>query len=610
MAYDLTGKSDDWHLTNVLKKYGIAAIDSLFTDQPYVNDPIIPAGTPWDFTPLAVPSPPPALIADIPSPPFDHQPNPDNGSNNWAVNGSKTATGYPILCGDPHLGLNLPSLWYEIQLVSPTCNVSGVSLPGVPTIIIGFNRRIAWSQTNVEADVLDWYSVQFRNGSHDEYFYNNEWKKTTKRTEVIKVRGSKDVIDTVVYTLHGPVVTMNDQQLLRKDIPLGFAMRWEGHDGALEMKTFIMLNRAGSYDEYVKALSYFGCPAQNFIYADADNNIAIWVNGKFPLKWKDQGKFLMDGSKAENDWQGFLPHDHDPHVKNPPRNFVSSANQDPADSTYPYYLHWAFAVPTRAQRINERLGEMNRITADSMRMLQDDNKNMIAAYVLPSMISGIDAGKLNDRQRDILQSLQQWNYSASAESVDQGFFNEWWNNLKTAIWYDELGSKDMLYPEPDISMQTVKKNINQTWIDDKSTPQVETLNQLMNQTFVASIDSMQQAYGTDLKQWDWADIKKTRITHLLRIPAFSETVVKTGGAANMVNATSSDHGPSWRMIVELGTQPKAYGIYPGGQSGNPGSPFYDNMVERWRKGEQNELLILRDENEDNPKIIGSLRLKN
>ncbi|HUM46563.1 MAG TPA: penicillin acylase family protein, partial [Chitinophagales bacterium] len=610
MTYDLAGGSSDLAVTNVLKQYGQTVIDSLFTSHPYVNDPIIPVGTAWDFTPLAIPPAPQQWIADVPSPPFDHTPNPDNGSNNWAVGGSRTASGYPILCGDPHLGLNLPSLWYQMQLVSPDCNVSGVSLPGVPTIIIGFNDRIAWSETNVDADVLDWYSVKFKDSSHNEYFYNNDWKKTTMRKEVIKVRGSKDIVDTVVYTHHGPVVTMGDQPLLRDDFPEGFAMRWLGHDGSAELNTFLLLNRGKNYDDYVKAMSYFECPAQNFIYADADNNIAIWVNGKFPLKWKDQGKFLMDGSKPENDWQGWLPHDHDPHVKNPVRGFVSSANQLSTDATYPYYINWQMDAPMRGHRINQQLESMNKVTTENMRALQFDNKNMVADFVRSEMISAINQASLSDLQKQQLQLLMNWDGMADAGSIEQTVFNQWWKYLKIAIWNDEFGKEGFDYPDTDISLQTVKYNINKNWIDNINTPEKESLSQLINQSFIDAIDTLGKTYGTDTKNWQWAEVKNTHINHLLRIPALSRTQVITPGNSGIVNASGYDHGPSWRMIVELGKQPKAFGIYPGGQSGNPGSPFYENLIDPWSKGEQHEILILHDENEKDSNILTTITLKN
>ena len=611
MTYDLAGGSSDLAVTNVLKQFGQAAVDSLFSGRPYLNEPIIPAETPWDFVPLKLPAPlEPEQEAAISIANFDHTPNPANGSNNWAVNGTKTASGYPILCGDPHLGLNLPSIWYQMQLISPDCNATGVTLPGVPTVIIGFNDHIAWSETNVDADILDWYSVKFRDDSHLEYFYDNTWKKTDVRKEVIKVRGEADVIDTVYYTHHGPVVAMGDKKLMRSNFPVGYAMRWLGHDRSEELNTFLLLDRAQNYNDYVKAMSYFHCPAQNFIYADTENNIAVWVDGKFPLKWKNQGKFLMDGSEAGNDWQGWIPFEQDPHVKNPARGFVSSANQVSADSSYPYYINWQMDAPMRAHRINQQLAAMNNITAEDMRTLQYDNKNMVADFVLDEMIAGVDESALDKLQKQQLLLLRHWDQMAGAGSIEQTVFNTWWSNLKQAIWHDEFGKEGFEYPGTDISLQTVKYNINKKWIDDKNTVPEELLQQLIHQSFVSTIDSLVKNYGADTKHWQWGKVKNTHISHLLHIGAFSRIPVITPGNSGIVNATGYDHGPSWRMIIELGKVIKAYGIYPGGQSGNPGSPFYENMIDPWSKGLQNELIILHSPSEKNEHIAATLTLRN
>ncbi|MBX7109295.1 MAG: penicillin acylase family protein [Chitinophagales bacterium] len=610
MTYDLAGGSSDLAVSNAMKKYGKEAVDSLFNGHPYLSEPIIPAGTIWDFVPLKLPVPATAKQVSVDIAPLDHAPNPANGSNNWAVNGSKTASGFPILCGDPHLGLNLPSIWYQMQLISPDCNATGVTLPGVPTVIIGFNDHIAWSETNVDADILDWYSVKFRDESHLEYLYDNTWKKTSMRIELIKVRGENAVMDTVFYTHHGPVVTMGDEKLMRSDFPVGYAMRWLGHDRSEELNTFLLLDRARNYDDYVKAMSYFQCPAQNFIYADDDNNIAVWVDGRFPLKWKDQGKFLMDGSRPENDWQGWIPFEHDPHVKNPARGFVSSANQLSTDSTYPYYINWQMDAPMRAHRINQQLALMNNITAEDMRALQYDSKNLVADFVLQEMMEGVDQASLDKLQKEQLLLLRGWDQLAGAGSIEQTVFNTWWSNLKIAIWNDEFGEEGFEYPGTDISLQTVKYNINRQWIDDKRTVQVESLQQLMHQSFINTIDSLVKTYGADTASWQWGKVKNTHINHLLHIGAFSRIPVITSGNSGMVNATGYDHGPSWRMIIELGKKVKAYGIFPGGQSGNPGSPFYENMIEPWSNGLQQELLILHSPDEKNDRISAVITLRN
>ncbi|RYD92341.1 MAG: penicillin acylase family protein, partial [Sphingobacteriales bacterium] len=354
MSQNLAGGSNQFAMTNNLKKFGTADINDLFPDRPVYDDPIIPAGTKWDFKPVAIPKPSKSFVAQMTENIKPQDRREGIGSNNWAISGSKSASGYPILANDPHLDLTYPSIWYQVQLVSPNVNVYGVALPGAPGVVIGFNQKISWGVTNVDAAVLDWYQIKFKDKSKNEYWYNNQWNKVTRRIEEIKIKGKATIYDTVLYTHHGPVVyesaalkTTNSP----KNVPVGNALRWVAHDESDEFKTFYLLNRASNYADYREALRYFSAPAQNFIFADANNDIAITANGKLPLKYKEQGKYIMDGSDTANDWQGFIPYEHNPTVKNPPRGFVSSANQFPTDKTYPYYINWQFEDYNRGKRI-------------------------------------------------------------------------------------------------------------------------------------------------------------------------------------------------------------------------------------------------------------------
>jgi penicillin amidase len=391
MSETLAGGSDQFAMTNNLKHFGAATVNDLFPDQHFNNEPIIPAGTKWNFKPLPVPKPSKGFDAQMTAGIQPRQKVDGIGSNNWVVNGSKTASGYPILANDPHLTLSFPSIWYQLQLTSPSVNVNGVSLPGAPCIIIGYNQKVSWGVTNVGADVLDWYQIKFKDASKNEYWYNSRWNKVTRRIETIEIRGQQTEYDTVIYTHHGPVVyetaaKKDTSAHYTRNVPVGDALRWIAHDTSDDIKTFYLLNRSKNYTDYRAALTYFTAPAQNFIFASADNDIAITPNGKFPLKYKDQGKFILDGSDPANDWQGWIPASQNPTVKNPPRGFVSSANQSATDDTYPYYINWQFGSYYRGKRINDRLTAMHGATVDSMRLMQMDDYSILAQDVLPAMI--------------------------------------------------------------------------------------------------------------------------------------------------------------------------------------------------------------------------------
>ena len=616
MTSTLASGADDLLMTNVLRKYGTAITADLFPDYPTNESPIIPVGTKWDFNPLPIPTAPKDTMVNDLITMFDagfRRPNPEIGSNNWAVGAAKSATGHPLLSNDPHLTLSLPSIWYQMQLVSPTVNVYGATLPGAPNVIIGFNKDVAWGVTNVGADVLDFYKIKFKDNARREYWHDNQWKSVKTRLETIHVKGRPDVVDTVLYTHHGPVVYQSGATAFKKNIPVGYAARWIAHDPSNEMTCFYRLNRAKNFDDYRKALTYYVAPAQNFVFASNQDDIAISPTGRYPLKWKDQGKFLLDGTDPADDWHGFIPAEQNPLVKNPPRGFVSSANQSSTDPTYPYYVNWSFAPSERARRINSRLTAMQKATVDSMRSIQNDNFNLRAADALPVFLPLVNTSKLSEEQKKAFTALKKWNLNNDVQEIGPTIFGEWNSQFMRAVWNDEFDIGDETptrTPSFDRTLTLMQRDTGSHWFDNVKTSTRERLPDVLTQSFKSTCDTLVKKYGPVGNGWTWGPRKATAIRHLLPgVDAFSAMNVQIGGGNVIVNATTERTGPSWRMVVELGPQPKAYGVYPGGQSGNPGSPYYQDMLETWRTGQLNELLYLQTAQDKSPRIKRKLILK-
>jgi penicillin G amidase len=613
MSETLTSGSDQYALTNNLQKFGVAAVNELFPDLSFHQDPIIPVGTKWDFKPVPIPKPSAAFIAQMDNTIKPLQKEDGVGSNNWAISGSKTASGYPILANDPHLHLTFPSIWYQVQMTSPTVNVYGASLPGAPTIVIGYNEKISWGVTNVDADVMDWYQIKFKDRSKNEYWYNNRWNKVKKQIEVINIKGERPVMDTVLYTHHGPVVYEDSSKKPRdgnKYIPVGNALRWIAHDESNDFMTFYLLNRGTNYADYREALTYFAAPAQNFVFASADNDIAMTTNGRFPLKFKDQGKFILDGSDPANDWHGFIPAEQNPTVKNPLRGFVSSANQSPADSTYPYYINWRFDLYERGKRINDLLGAMKKATADSIRVMQTDVYSMRAHDILPTMLKYLDTSKMDNDQLKAFEIIKNWDKKFTINSMGAGIFYTWWLRFYNMTW-DEFTVKDKYYKLPsfDITEKLLLTQPNSKWFDIPATPVTENAAVVLNQSFNASIDSIVKVDGKPGTRWQWGKFKETHINHLANIPGMGSGNFESGGTKMVIDAIRADGiGPSWRMVVQLGPKVKGYGILPGGESGSPGSFYYNDMFNTWKEGKLNELLFLGSANEQSTRVKSTLTL--
>jgi penicillin G amidase len=591
------GNSDVSH-SNTLAYFGPEFVEQFFDKDHDLLDPIIPASRVWDFERVPVRRPDTLFVPKVAKSiqPF---PVPEGiGSNNWAVSGEKTASGYPILSNDPHLRLTLPSIWYEIQLHAPGVNTYGVSLLGAPGVVIGFNEQVAWGVTNVASDVLDWYEIRFENQTKERYWHDEQWKATSKRIEEIHVRGGETIIDTVVYTHHGPVsevssANTNGQRTNGQEgstEPIYHALRWIAHEPSNEIRAFYQLNRAKNYSEYVEALTHYQAPAQNFVFASTDGDIALWVNGRFPNKWDGQGRTVSDGTDPVYDWQGWIPREHHPYTKNPERGFVSSANQESTAPDYPYYMDDVYAPFERGRRINERLSELENITKEDMQALLMDNYSYHAAEILPSMLSWIQTDSLNATQSEVLDSLRTWNYYNNASYRAPSVFRSWWYTLYEAILVDEYDADFPLRtPARDRMVQQLKEDSNFWMVDHRSTEVVETIEDQATQSFISALNDLTEAYGVWSDDWDWGWVMNNDIPHLTQTNGLGVNDLYSSGGAESVNATRGSSGPSWRMIVELGPEIKAWGVYPGGASGNPGSPNYDHMIESWRTGKLYEL---------------------
>lgn len=591
---------------NFITKYGTEEFSKLYPDFVADEDPIIPKGTNWDFkresapgTTAGLPATGKGQLSTVSS--VIQKPDEIEGSNNWAVSGSKTKSGGPILCNDPHLKLSLPSIWYEMHLVSPSMNVYGATLPGSPAVIIGFNDSIAWGVTNGGRDVRDWYQMKFKDAGRNEYEYKGQWVKSEKRVEVYKVRGKGEVTDTVVYTKYGPVVF--DENFGEAESKKNLAMSWVAHLPSNEFKTFYQLNCGKNHDDYLSALNNYACPAQNFVFASRSGDIAIKEQGRFPIRNKttEQGKYLSDGSTGADDWTDYIPYGHNPHHKNPERGFVSSANQHPTDSTYPYYYPGVGVYETYRNRvINKILAENNGIDAGFMKMMQNNNYNLHGAEALPVLLALLDKSLLDKEEKLIVERLSKWNYYNNPEEVAPVYFEVWWNELRKLLW-DEMLDKKVPMKQPSFysTVQFLATDSTSQFYDNKLTGAKETRADIINQSFHRIKDTLAAKRFTEVAEpyeadetfekkdqnvSNWGTYKDTKVSHLAGLDAFSSKHVYNGGNLGIINATNSTHGPSWRMVVDFGEM-KQYVVYPGGQSGNPGSKFYDDMVSNWAKGE-------------------------
>lgn len=612
MAKMLNGTERDRSNTAALKLLGEDLFWLLFPDQTHLEDPVVPGFKVPERT----------EIQDYNESDLDlsfdwevdHIQPGYIGSNNWAVHGSRTESGNAILCNDPHLKLSLPSIWYEIQLNGPDVNCYGVSLPGSPGITIGFNENVAWGVTNAGRDVKDYYTIELDGST---YRIGDSLYQAVPRIEEVKVRNNESIIDTVWYTAYGPIAFSEDGHNL--------ALRWLAHDASNELMTFHELNRASSFQDYTDALSHYSCPGQNFVYADVHDTIAIWQHGKFKLKPQCYGKFILSGSDPSNLVESFIPKEHNPHMVNPDRGFVSSANQAAVDSTYPYYVSGVYEE-FRNRTINRFLRNDSTISLLDVQDLQLSNYNMLAEEALPLMLALLDTTEFQNKEYEMLalNALRKWNYSNDAGLIAPTVFEIWWDEFKNILWDEfneqhwdqdlyyrysweqlavdgkakvDMRDKRFVYPMNKVAIDLLQNHPDHPIFDHHATNnKTETAKDVVYDSFYWTAMKFGDIIKYEFNAPHWGHYQGTTVQHLLRLNAFSSEKLFVGGSEHAPNATTSTHGPSWRMIVELKPEGvEAYGVLPGGQSGNPGSKNYINSLENWTKGEYHRLQLLKDD---------------
>jgi penicillin G amidase len=597
MSNDLAGHDADFEMTNAKHFFSAADFELLYPSIQDSLDPIIPKGTLLpkpSITPIAPKNVDSAYFStDIVMAEEFQKPDPENGSNNWAVSGKKTASGAPILCNDPHLGLNLPSIWYEMQLSTPSFNAYGATFPGAPSVIIGFNDSCAFGFTNGGRDVRDYYEIKFKDKSRSEYWFNNAWQKTTFRYETIKVAGKPNVLDTVAYTVFGPVMydkSFNGGRLTNNK---NYAVRWKAHDAGNELKIFNLLNKAKNYADYSKAAPYLHTPGQNCIFACKDGDIAIRTQGEWPAKWKGQGDFVMPGIDSSYMWQGMIPQNEVPFQYNPERGFVSSANQKPVDDkTYPYYMGRQYPV-ARGLIVNKKLAAMQNITPQDMMAMQTNNFNVYAQEMMPLLLKNLSSVSLDAAETKYLNLLSSWNFEYNVNAKAATVYEVFYNIFKENVYKDEYtkAPTPIQLPFESSLIEATLKDSTYKFFDDISTATVkESRKDMLVKSFKEASKKL-----TDIEKdgkLEWATYKGTHIDHLLKQAAFSRKNLPIGGGTSIINATRDTHGPSWRMVVSLTEKTEAYGVYPGGQNGNPGSKYYDQFVDQWVAGKYYPLWMM------------------
>ncbi len=583
MSLTLAGRNDDIESTNLSHVLGTEDFNLLFPERESVENPVIPKEKPYMMDSIYGKTQDVSAYYDEPIlKSFYENRDKGVGSNSWGVAGSKTKSGKPIFCNDPHLSLGLPSIWFEIHIHTPEINAYGVSFPGFPGIMIGFNEYAAWGETNVGQDVEDVYAIKWTNPERTKYMLDGKETEIKNRIEKIEIKGSKTISDTVKYTHWGPIFKTST------DGKCDLAMRWIAHDvpDIAEHNTFIDALSCKNYDDYKKATGKYISPAQNFGFASVSGDIALRVNGRFPAKHGQDGRFVEYGEKSSNGWIDYIPREQNPQIINPERGYISSANQVSADKTYPYYFTGKFER-FRNRSVNGKLDSMQNITPEDMMKMQQDAFSYKASDLMALVKINIDETQLSPEEKANYKLLSDWDFIYKSSSETPTLFDLFFKKLVENTW-DELieirKSMDIKLPESWRLIELIKTDSGNKYFDIVSTKNKEDAKAVILKSFKESVAEFEKR-NKEGQNNTWGGYKPLHIYHLTRLPALSEMDVQADGCPDAINATGYSFGPSWRMVISLEDKIKAYAVYPGGQSGNPTSKFYKNMIPAWTKGE-------------------------
>ena len=554
-------------------------------------------------------------------------PDSNVGSNSWAVRGSLTDTGDPMLMNDPHLGSLMPSIWYQVGLhcrtVSADCpfDVAGFSFAGVPGVIIGHNADIAWGFTNIGPDVQDLFIERINPDNPHQYEVNGEWVDMDVRVEIIEVAGGDPVEIEVRTTRHGPIVSEIlpyvdatssswkgfegfDGSGVAAPANHALALKWTGLEAVRSIAGPIMaINTASNFEEFQAGALLFSDPAQNLLYADTRGNIGYQMPGNIPIRASGDGSIPVPGWTDEYEWIGYIPQDELPWMYNPESGWIVTANNAVIDDSFDYFITNDWSRGYRARRIVDLLTSNPGIGMSDHATIQFDSYDLNAEFALPYLLEATGSTSLDDQELEARDILATWDFQEFAGSTGAAIWNVTWKQLLEQTFHDELD--EFLWPRGGQRWFEVVRNLldqpTDPYWDDVTTSAVETRDDILRASFVAAVDELDDTLGGSVEDWTWGAIHSITLTNPtlgesgigLIEDRFNRGPFAASGSESVPNAMGWDAPysyevdwiPSMRMLVDLGDLQNSRAILSTGQSGHTDHPHYDDMAPLWLAGE-------------------------
>lgn len=553
---------------------------------------------------------PEALLAESTSPfVFKGQ-----GSNAWVVAGHKTTTGMPILCNDMHLPLMLPSIWYENHLESNHLHVVGVSVPGMPLVLVGHNARIAWGATLGMTDAEDLFVESFDGSSLARYAFRGQWVDAETIPETIHIKGRKQPhIERVTLTHHGPVISNvldgANQRLALSSKALQPLQVFQG---------WWLLDQAQDWDAFMEAVRHIRAPQLSLVYADVAGNIGYWLAGAVPIRANGRADTPAPGWTGEHEWIGEVPFEEMPHAYNPPQGYIVTCNNQVIDEDYPYFLGNSWQSGYRAQRAVDVLESKQQFSLQELAALQSDVQSRPAL----EFVDYLRALPPQDPDtRLAIDLLRDWDGCLSTDTVAGSIYQATYYSLVRNLFEAGMGTELMLrfmgegfnpllrpisdlYGQETAIVLRLLATPSSWWIEQAGGREA-----LLTRSVKQALRWLRKTAGPDPQQWQWGKIHFLTLAHpfstssplgqVFNLGPYplcgdGDTLCRSGIAPEDPNA-SHTIAASFRQVVDLDDLSRSMGVLPPGQSGQLGSPHYDDLMALWLRGEYHPLLWTQEQ---------------
>lgn len=497
------------------------------------------------------------------------------GSNAWALSGSRTASGKPLLANDPHLEFSIPGIWYMVRLRAPGLDVGGVALPGVPGVVIGHNARIAWGVTNLQYDVQDLYIEKF-DPATGRYVFRGQLEQARLERDSIPVKGAAPVEITQWVTRHGPIFTTNNNQFL--------ALRWTAAEPDGFAFPIVDLNRARNWQEFTAALARYPGPAQNFVYADVDGNIGYHVAGRLPVRKTYDGDVPVDGASGEFEWQGYIPFEELPQAWNPPSGMIITANQNPFPPNYPYRVNGNFAAPYRASEIQALLSSRTGWKPADMIAVQKDVYSAFAHRLSRAVVAAWDRRGGDASLGEAVRILRDWNGQMEKGQAAPLIATLTYQHFRTALGERTAPGKQVHYRfqmAPAV-VEALLRERPKDWFPD--------WDRALLDSFAEAMDEGRRIQGRNVSKWDWGRYNALLLAHPVgkEVPLvaryFNIGPAPMSGSTTSIKQTTNRMGPSMRMAADLADWDNTLMGIVTGESGQVLSKHYKDQWEAYYSG--------------------------